>query len=328
MAALSNSSQDQRRAASNVPPLRPGHGVPRASDEFATDDEAIDALAPDRVSLKRRRLRGRRGSGLLGASVLAIAALGLGAGLALWLSGQNGDLRGAVQTGRGGTAAKSGREEPSKLETSATQPASSPSSGREQVGDARDPPQTGAGGTAPIPRAPVPTMPTPGPEQLSKPDDSAGAQPASPPRPEAQPAQTTGQSQSSPEPTQPPAVPSARTLTAQAESEPGATPAVSSPATVPLARGPSPAEISSMIRRAHELIDRGDIGGARFLLDRAASTNDGAALFALAETYDPAVLAQWRVWGVGPDAERARSLYQKALERGITQARERISALR
>ena len=83
-----------------------------------------------------------------------------------------------------------------------------------------------------------------------------------------------------------------------------------------------------MIRRAHELIDRGDIGGARLLLDRAVSTNDGAAFFALAETYDPAVLAQWRVWGVGPDAERARSLYQKALERGITQARERISALR
>jgi TPR repeat protein len=82
-----------------------------------------------------------------------------------------------------------------------------------------------------------------------------------------------------------------------------------------------------LLKRARALIGVGNIAGARRVLERAASTKDGPVLFALAETYDPAMLAQWGVVGMRPDAGRARALYEQALEHGIGQARERLAAL-
>jgi hypothetical protein len=92
--------------------------------------------------------------------------------------------------------------------------------------------------------------------------------------------------------------------------------------------GPSQAEITVLSNRARDLIKSGDIAGARLLLERAASGEDGPALLALAETFDPAVLERWGVIGVRPDVEKARGLYQKAADRGVTAARERMLALR
>ncbi|HEV2558308.1 MAG TPA: hypothetical protein VGU45_06745 [Microvirga sp.] len=108
---------------------------------------------------------------------------------------------------------------------------------------------------------------------------------------------------------------------------PQAPAAATAPAPKPKA-GPSASEISLFTGRARDLIKSGDIAGARLLLERAASGEDGPALLALAETYDPAVLGRWGVVGVRPDVERARSLYQKAAERGVSAAKERILALR
>jgi len=82
-----------------------------------------------------------------------------------------------------------------------------------------------------------------------------------------------------------------------------------------------------LLKRARALIGVGDIAGARRVLERAARAKDGPVLFALAETYDPAMLAQWGVVGMRPDVERARALYQQALERGMGQARERLATL-
>jgi hypothetical protein len=110
---------------------------------------------------------------------------------------------------------------------------------------------------------------------------------------------------------------------------PAPQPPAAAAATAPKPKaGPSASEISLFTGRARDLIKSGDIAGARLLLERAASGEDGPALLALAETYDPAVLGRWGVVGVRPDVERARSLYQKAAERGVSAAKERILALR
>ena len=52
------------------------------------------------------------------------------------------------------------------------------------------------------------------------------------------------------------------------------------------------------------------------------------ALFALAETYDPFVLSEWKTFGTQGDAAKARELYTRALAGGVTQAKERLKALR
>ena len=54
----------------------------------------------------------------------------------------------------------------------------------------------------------------------------------------------------------------------------------------------------------------------------------GQASFALAETYDPNMLAAWGTRGVAADADKARALYHKAFDLGVTQAQKRLDALR
>jgi TPR repeat protein len=64
------------------------------------------------------------------------------------------------------------------------------------------------------------------------------------------------------------------------------------------------------------------------LLERAADSDDADALLALAETYDPQMLAQWEVIGVKPDIELAKSLYNRAATRGAERAKERLLAIK
>src|SRR6059058_3276962 len=61
------------------------------------------------------------------------------------------------------------------------------------------------------------------------------------------------------------------------------------------------------IARAHAKIQQGDIAAARQLLERALGSDDGDAWFVLAETYDPQMLAGWRVIGIKPDLEKAKT---------------------
>lgn len=95
----------------------------------------------------------------------------------------------------------------------------------------------------------------------------------------------------------------------------------------PARQGQSKAEIQALTAQARKLIDTGDIAAARLLLERATAGEDGEALFALAETYDPNVLAQWRVRGVRGNPERAHALYERALTRGVGRAQARMVAL-
>jgi hypothetical protein len=105
-------------------------------------------------------------------------------------------------------------------------------------------------------------------------------------------------------------------------------PAAAAAPSTPARRGPAPTEVATYIDRAHAKIQQGDIAAARRLLERASDSDAAEAWFALAETYDPQMLARWGVLGVRPDLEKARSLYQKAEARGAKGARERLLAIR
>ena len=91
---------------------------------------------------------------------------------------------------------------------------------------------------------------------------------------------------------------------------------------------PGNPEAARLAARARQLLDEGNIGAARALLERAAETGSAQALFALAETYDPAVLSAWRTSGTRGDVAKAQELYAKAFAGGIQEAKDRLNALR
>jgi hypothetical protein len=90
----------------------------------------------------------------------------------------------------------------------------------------------------------------------------------------------------------------------------------------------SAAKVAEALSRARARIERGDIAGARLLLERAAAANDARALLALAETYDPDMLSRWGAFGIKADPAKARQLYEKAADTGSAEARQRMLALR
>lgn len=116
-----------------------------------------------------------------------------------------------------------------------------------------------------------------------------------------------------PPPDAPPAMP------ASFDAPPPPSPAAPAAATAP--------DVASLLVLAHDLVSRGDVAGARRVAEFASSSGDGRALFALAETFDPARLAHWRVRGVKADPERARGLYAKAAQLGIDGANARAAQL-
>ena len=94
----------------------------------------------------------------------------------------------------------------------------------------------------------------------------------------------------------------------------------------PVAARQSEAE-TRLIPRARALLDQGDIGAARIVLELAAEKDVPQASFMLAETYDPAVLSALGTYGTRSEVARARELYAKAQKGGIRGAQERLDAL-
>ena len=121
---------------------------------------------------------------------------------------------------------------------------------------------------------------------------------------------------------------------ARATDKPATTPPATSdkPATMaarPTAPdAPGNPEVARLMARASVLLSQGNVGAARIVLDRAAETGSAPALFALAETYDPFVLAAWGTFGTQGDAVKARELYTKAFAGGVQEAGDRLNALR
>ena len=96
----------------------------------------------------------------------------------------------------------------------------------------------------------------------------------------------------------------------------------------PARRDPATTEVAASLIGLAPRTQQGDIAAARRLLERASDSDAAEAWFALAETYEPQMLARWGVLGVKPDLEKARTLYQRAEARGAQGARERLLAIR
>jgi hypothetical protein len=88
------------------------------------------------------------------------------------------------------------------------------------------------------------------------------------------------------------------------------------------------AQLELALSRAEQLIDRGDLNGARELLAAADDGAHGAITFALAETYDPNMLAAWGTQAGIANVGTARLLYAKAQSLGISRAQHRLNALK
>jgi hypothetical protein len=87
-------------------------------------------------------------------------------------------------------------------------------------------------------------------------------------------------------------------------------------------------EIAAKMKIGADLMAHGDIAAARMMFQRAAEAGEAAGAFALAETYDPAVLGKLRLrGGIAPDLELARSWYEKARDLGSIAAPDRIVRL-
>jgi len=82
-----------------------------------------------------------------------------------------------------------------------------------------------------------------------------------------------------------------------------------------------------LIARADLLLEQGNIGAARNMLDRAAEMGSTEALFWLAETYDPLLLSARQTFGTQSDIAKARELYGKALAGGVGKAKVRLEEL-
>ena len=91
---------------------------------------------------------------------------------------------------------------------------------------------------------------------------------------------------------------------------------------------PSNSEPDRLMVRARLLLGQGNIGVARIVLERAVEMGSAPALFALAETYDPAILSAWGTFGTQGDVGKAQELYAKAFAHGIREARDRLNASR
>jgi hypothetical protein len=83
-------------------------------------------------------------------------------------------------------------------------------------------------------------------------------------------------------------------------------------------QSPGADEVDTVIRRADESRQRGDIMVMRLFLERAASLGSQEAKYRLGETYDERMLKSWGARGVRPDPARAEALYR---ESGMDRAR-------
>ena len=83
----------------------------------------------------------------------------------------------------------------------------------------------------------------------------------------------------------------------------------------------------ALLRRSAGLITVGDVPAARTVLAQAASEGSTAAAFALAETFDPNMLAAWGSRDPLADVVLARRFYNQALTSGDARAGRRIQAL-
>ena len=83
----------------------------------------------------------------------------------------------------------------------------------------------------------------------------------------------------------------------------------------------------ALLDRADTMLSLRDVVAARMLFQRAIDSGSGMAAFKLAETYDPAFLADHDFRGIKPNPVEAEKWYRKAQDMGVTQAADRLRHL-
>ena len=71
----------------------------------------------------------------------------------------------------------------------------------------------------------------------------------------------------------------------------------------------------------------GDVMGARMFFKKAADAGDAQAAVAMGATYDPNLFASLKVQGMRPDVQLARQWYERAVNLGSKDARDRLDSL-
>ena len=117
-------------------------------------------------------------------------------------------------------------------------------------------------------------------------------------------------------------------LSSRRDAAPEPVPPAAEPTSDKLRTQKADPDLLRLMARASLLLAQGDIGAARIVLEHAAESGSAPALFALAETFDPAVLSAWGTMGTQGDAARASDLYAKALAGGVAAAKDRLATLR
>ena len=88
------------------------------------------------------------------------------------------------------------------------------------------------------------------------------------------------------------------------------------------------AKIAQMMKSGADFMANGKIAAARMMFKYAAEAGEPAAALAIAETYDPLVLAKLDAkGGITPDVALAQTWYEKARELGSSAAQERLTRL-
>ena len=91
---------------------------------------------------------------------------------------------------------------------------------------------------------------------------------------------------------------------------------------------PAKPKVEDLLAQAERRIESGDIQGAREVLTSTDGVTSGSITFALAETYDPNMLAAWGTRGIAADVTKARSLYFRARDLGVMRAQVRLDQLK
>jgi TPR repeat protein len=85
--------------------------------------------------------------------------------------------------------------------------------------------------------------------------------------------------------------------------------------------------IDELIAHGRKMIDVGYFAGARAYYRRAAEAGSGEASFALAATYDPALIQEMGAQGIKPDIGEARTWYDRARKLGVKEADAELARL-
>lgn len=170
-----------------------------------------------------------------------------------------------------------------------------------------------------VSRSPLPMALTPraDPEPAATPEPQTPSQPdgaAAPSRAEAPPAPAK---EREPPADEPAAVAGPAATSTKETLETAAIPAEKTPDVPPLAAEPdlpplAAAEEARLLERGKELTASGDISSTRLAYEYAAHRGSVNAMFALAQTYDPEMLAAWSVVGIRPDMSAALKWYGRA----------------